>query len=68
MRPIEAVVLLLLLATTVAVWAEVLRDSPFADDIDIDAIAEEAARIDDDERSEQTEELADLTDRTARLW
>lgn len=56
------------LATTVAVWAEVLRGSPFADEIDVDGIAEEAARIDDDERSEQTEELADLTDRTARLW
>ena len=56
------------LATTVAVWAEVLRGSPFADEIDVDGIAQEAARIDDDERTEQTEELADLTDRTARLW
>ena len=55
------------LATTVAAWAEVLRGSPYADDVDLDAIAEEAERLDDDLRTDQSEELADLTDRTVSL-
>ena len=55
------------LATTVATWAEVLRGSPYAADVDIDAIAEEAHRLDDALDTEQTRELAELTDRTAAL-
>lgn len=56
------------LATTVATWAEVLRGSPYAADVDIDAIAEEAHRLDDALDTDQTRELAELTDRTAALW
>ncbi len=56
------------LATTVAVWAEILRGSHHADDVDIDTVAEEAENLYDERRSEQTEELADLTDQSARLW
>ncbi|MCP3936538.1 MAG: DUF3520 domain-containing protein, partial [Actinomycetia bacterium] len=56
------------LAATVAAWAEILRHSPHVDNIDIDIVAEEAEILDDERRSEQTEELADLTDQTARLW
>ncbi len=56
------------LATTVAVWAEVLRHSPHAEDIDIDVVAEEAELLDDERRSDQTEEFAALADRSARLW
>ncbi|MEO0492505.1 MAG: von Willebrand factor type A domain-containing protein [Actinomycetota bacterium] len=55
------------LATTVATWAEVLRSSPYADDIDLIAVAEEADRLDRDLRTEQSDELADLTDRTVSL-
>ena len=56
------------LATTVAAWAEVLRASPFASDIDVQAIAEEADRLDDEFGTSQSRELAGLTDRTAALW
>ena len=56
------------LATTVAAWAEVLRGSPYADEVDMDAIAEEAQRLDDELDTAQSRELADLTDRTAALW
>jgi Ca-activated chloride channel family protein len=56
------------LATTVAAWAEVLRGSPYADEVDVEAIAEEAERLDDDLDTDQSRELADLTDRTAALW
>ena len=56
------------LATTVAAWAEVLRGSPYADEVDMDAIAEEAERLDDELDTAQSRELADLTDRTAALW
>ena len=56
------------LATTVAAWAEVLRGSPYADEVDVDAIAEEAERLDDELDTAQSRELADLTDRTAALW
>jgi len=56
------------LATTVATWAEVLRGSPYAADVDIDAIAEEAHRLDDALDTDQTRDLAELTDWTAALW
>ncbi len=55
------------LATTVAAWADVLRGSPFAEDVTLRALAEEAELIDDELRTEQTEELARLTRLSAEL-
>jgi Ca-activated chloride channel family protein len=55
------------LATTVAAWADVLRGSPFADDVSLRALAEEAELIDDELRTDQTEELARLTRRSDDL-
>ena len=55
------------LATTVAAWAEVLRGSPHADDIDLDAIAEEAKVLAAELDTKLVEELAELTDLAARL-
>ncbi len=55
------------LATTVAAWAEVLRGSPHADDIDLDAIAEEAEDLADEFDTQAVEEFADLTNTAARL-
>ena len=49
------------LATTVAAWADVLRNSPFAEDISLRSLAEEAELLDDELRTNQTEELVDLT-------
>ncbi len=49
------------LATTVAAWADVLRNSPFAHDISLRSLAEEAELIDDELRTDQTEELVNLT-------
>ena len=50
------------LATTVAAWAEVLRGSPHAEGLDLDAVANEASSLADEIRSDQVEEFADLTD------
>lgn len=55
------------LATTVAAWADVLRGSPFADGVSLRALAEEADLIDNELRTEQTEELVRLTWRSHDL-
>jgi Ca-activated chloride channel family protein len=52
------------LAVTVAALAEVLRDSPFAGDIDLEDIAEE---VDNLGNSSSLAELADLVDSARRL-
>ncbi len=49
------------LATTVAAWADVLRGSPFAEDISLRALAEEAELINDELATAQTAELVRLT-------
>ncbi|MDG1410460.1 MAG: von Willebrand factor type A domain-containing protein [Acidimicrobiales bacterium] len=49
------------LSTTVAAWADVLRGSPFAEQVSLRALAEEAELIDDELRTAQTEELVRLT-------
>lgn len=48
------------LAVVVATFAEVLRDSPFADDIDLDDLEDEAENIADRLDLREVEELADL--------
>ena len=50
------------LATTVAAWAEVLRDSPHAAGVDLDAVAHEASSLAGEIRTDQVTEFADLTD------
>ncbi len=52
------------LAVTVAALAEVLRNSPFAGDIDLEDVAEEVDNLDD---SSSLDELADLIDSARRL-
>ncbi len=55
------------LATVVAVFAELLRENPYADDVDIDDLVDEVERIADDLRDRDVDELADLVTRAARL-
>ena len=55
------------LATVVATFAEKLRDNPYADDVDIDDLADEAERLADDIGGEDVEQLADLIEQAADL-
>lgn len=55
------------LATIVTVWAELLRGSPHVDGLTLDDVATEAGRLDDEMETEQSRELAALTDRSAAL-
>ncbi|WP_148288470.1 vWA domain-containing protein [Ilumatobacter nonamiensis] len=55
------------LATVVATLAEKLRDNPYADDVDIDALAEEVDRLADVLDDDDVDELADLTRQAADL-
>ena len=48
------------LSVVVATFAEVLRDSPFADDIDLRDVEDEAERLADEMRDRDIDELADL--------
>ncbi|MCB0995135.1 MAG: von Willebrand factor type A domain-containing protein [Acidimicrobiales bacterium] len=56
------------LATVVAVYAEILRGSPFVGDLDLDDVETEARRLARDLDDDQVDELADLIARTADLW
>lgn len=53
------------LATVVVTFAEKLRNNPYADDVDIDDLAEEADRLADDMRTDDVEQLADLVRQAA---
>ena len=55
------------LATVVVTFAEKLRDNPYADDVDVDALAEEADRLADELDNDDVDELADLIERAADL-
>ncbi|MDJ0770078.1 MAG: von Willebrand factor type A domain-containing protein [Ilumatobacter sp.] len=55
------------LATVVTVFAEVLRDNPYADRIDIDDLVEEADRLADELNDRDVDELADLIELAADL-
>ncbi|MGB3733838.1 MAG: von Willebrand factor type A domain-containing protein [Ilumatobacter sp.] len=55
------------LATVVVTFAEKMRDNPYADEVDMDDLATEAARIADSIDSDETDQLADLIERAADL-
>jgi Ca-activated chloride channel family protein len=55
------------LATVVTVFAELMRDNPYADGVNIDDLAAEADRIADQLDDRDVDDLADLIDRAAQL-
>ncbi len=55
------------LATVVVTFAEKLRDNPYADDVDVDDLAEEARRLADELEIDDVDELAALIERAADL-
>jgi Ca-activated chloride channel family protein len=55
------------LATVAATFAEVLRANPYADEVDLDDLADEADRLADELRLDAVDELAELVDAAARL-
>ena len=55
------------LATVVATFAEVLRDNPYADDVDIDDLVDEADRLADEIDTDEVDDLAALIDEAAQL-
>ena len=55
------------LATVVSVFAELMRESPFADRIDIDDLVDEVDRIADEMNDRDVDDLADLVERAADL-
>ncbi len=55
------------LATVVAAFAELLRDNPYASDIDLDSLSHEADRLADSMNNRTVDDLADLIDRVNQL-
>lgn len=55
------------LATVVATFSEKLRDNPFADDVDMDDLSDEADRLADEMDLDAVDDLADLISRAADL-
>jgi Ca-activated chloride channel family protein len=55
------------LATVVAVFAEIMRDNPYADDLDLDDLVDEVDRLADDLDDRDVDDLADLIERAADL-
>ena len=55
------------LATVVVTFAEKLRDNPYADDVDMDNLAEEVERLADVLDDDEVDDLADLIERAADL-
>ena len=55
------------LATVVATLAEKLRDNPYADEVNVDDLSDEAGRLADVYRTDEVDELADLVAEVARL-
>ncbi len=55
------------LATVVAVFAEVLRDNPYADDVEMASLVAEAERLADEMDDDDVDELASLIDEAADL-
>ena len=55
------------LATVVAVFAEVMRQNPYADQIDIDDLVDEVDRIADEMNDRDVDDFADLVERAADL-
>ena len=55
------------LATVVAAFAEVLRDNPYADGVDIDDLADEAELLAEEVDSDEVDDLAFFIDEAAQL-
>ena len=55
------------LATVVAVFAELMRENPYADRVELADLVDEADRLADETRDPDVDELADLIDRASRL-
>ena len=55
------------LATVVITFAEKMRDNPYADDVDLDDLANEAERIADEIDTDEVDQLSDLISRAADL-
>ena len=55
------------LATIVAVFAEIMRDNPYADGLDIDDLVDEVDRLADDLDDRDVDDLAELIERAAEL-
>ena len=55
------------LATVVATFAEVLRDNPYADDVDMNDLVDEADRLADELDTDEVDDLAVLIDEAAQL-
>ena len=55
------------LATVVAVFAELMRDNPYADDVDIRDLIDEIDRLADDIDDPDVDELAELIRRAADI-
>ncbi|MDW3213844.1 MAG: von Willebrand factor type A domain-containing protein [Ilumatobacteraceae bacterium] len=55
------------LATVVAVFAEIMRENPYAGDVDIDDLVDEVDRLADDLDDREIDDLADLIERAAEL-
>ena len=55
------------LATVVAVFAEVMRENPYAERIDIDDLVDEVDRIADEMNDRDVDDFADLVERAADL-
>lgn len=55
------------LATVVITFAEKMRDNPYADEVDLDDLADEAERIADEIDTDEVDQLSDLISRAADL-
>lgn len=55
------------LATVVAVFAEIMRDNPYADGIDVDDLLDEVDRLADETDDRDVDDFADLVARAADL-
>lgn len=54
-------------ATVVATFAEILRDNPYADEVDIDDLADEVDALSRDIDSDDFDEFADMVEQAQRL-
>ena len=54
-------------ATVVAAFAEILRDNPYADDVDLIDLADEVNDLSRDVDTDEFDNFADMVDQAARL-
>ena len=51
----------------VAAFAEILRDNPYADDVDLEALSDEADSLSRDIDTDEFDEFVDMVENAARL-